>query len=316
LWVLERLAFVLPVTKAKWWEQVLLAGASTGLALAVRLAIDPLVHGDITYIAFVPSVLLSAVIGGRLAGSSAALAGGLAANWFFVGDAHRFDLSIPHLWALVFAWVACALLILMGDRLAVGLRREAALNRRLDLAARELEHRIKNLITVAQAVVNQSARPDQTPREMKESIGERLQAVGRAQSLILRSPGKPLELADLVAVVLKPFPKGPSLHPCPGSVLVSPSVATGLALILNELATNATKYGCLSVEGGAVCLSCLATEQGHVLTWEERGGPKVTKPQRRGFGSTLFKRALDSTEGTVDVCFEEQGLRCDINLNA
>jgi two-component sensor histidine kinase len=214
----------------------------------------------------------------------------------------------------VVAWVACALLILMGDRLAVGLRREAALNRRLELASHELEHRIKNLIAVVQAVVNQSARADQSPREMKESINQRLQAIGRAQSLILRDPGRPLELAELVEAILEPFPNSPVLEPCPGPVVVSPRVATGLALILNELATNATKYGALSVASGAVALSCQPDEDGVVVTWREQGGPPVKAPRRTGFGSALFKRALDSTEGVVDVRFDEPGLQCEVRL--
>jgi two-component sensor histidine kinase len=202
----------------------------------------------------------------------------------------------------------------MGDRLAIGFRREAALNRRLDLVSRELEHRIKNLIAVAQAVVNQTAKSGLDADQIREKISARLHAVGAAQSLIIRTPGCPLRLAELIDLVLEPFGRLPALRPEEASVEIPPNIATALALILHELATNASKHGALSDESGRVDLSWRDDPEDLVLTWIESGGPPVSQPAKRGFGSALFLRALDPAEGKVSTTFFPEGLECQIQL--
>jgi two-component sensor histidine kinase len=84
--------------------------------------------------------------------------------------------------------------------------------------------------------------------------------------------------------------------------------------LLNELATNATKYGALSVEEGRLKLGWTVQDEWTVIEWKEIGGPAVAKPAKAGFGSRLFENAMPKASGGANVCFEPNGLRCEIKL--
>jgi two-component sensor histidine kinase len=87
-----------------------------------------------------------------------------------------------------------------------------------------------------------------------------------------------------------------------------------LAMVLHELATNATKYGALSGATGGASLSW-RTEGGRlVLDWRESGGPPVSPPAARGFGSTLIERALEQEHGAARLCFDPAGLTCRLEM--
>jgi two-component sensor histidine kinase len=94
---------------------------------------------------------------------------------------------------------------------------------------------------------------------------------------------------------------------------LGPRAALALALAFHELATNAGKYGALSVEGGTVSIAWSVVDDQLSISWKERGGPAVAMPERRGFGSRLIERGLASDlGGTAQISFEADGLACRI----
>lgn len=175
-------------------------------------------------------------------------------------------------------------------------RREAEERERL--LAREVDHRSKNLLAVVQSVV-QLARAEDTA-SFKQAVIGRIQALGRAHSLLAASRWEGVELRTLIEEELAPFTgrerknfsiEGPSL-------LLKPEVAQAMAMVVHELATNAAKYGALSAPGGTVALNWaldgLGKEQRLRLRWVERGGPEVQAPARDGFGSTVIRSSIST----------------------
>lgn len=192
---------------------------------------------------------------------------------------------------------------------------------RAELLAGELHHRVKNTLAVVQAIVAQSLRGAATPAEARKSVEARLQALGRAQDLLV---GDGLTGADLRAVVdeaLRPHDDGaPGRFEVDGPpVWLSARAATALALMLHELATNATKHGALSAPEGRVAigwtLSGGAEEERLRFTWRERGGPPVEPPRRHGFGTRLIEGGLTGAAGqTVRLAYEPAGASCEIEV--
>jgi PAS domain S-box-containing protein len=184
----------------------------------------------------------------------------------------------------------------------------------IDLLAREADHRTKNLLTVAQATVH-LAQGD-TPAALKAAIEGRLKALGNAHALLAQSRWAGADLSKLVAEELAPHNRanlsrvdadGPNL-------VLRPDQAQAMALALHELATNAVKYGALSVATGRVRIKW-GLQPGNRLfvRWVESGGPLVTPPTRQGFGTRVMARMIcDQLNGEVNFDWREEGVICDI----
>jgi two-component system CheB/CheR fusion protein len=180
------------------------------------------------------------------------------------------------------------------------------------LLTKELAHRVKNSMAVIQSIARQTLRD--APKGFAEVFTGRIQSLAAAHDILLEKGWLAANLKDLakrqLAVVQgRVRLAGPD-------VTLSPILATSLGLVLHELATNAAKYGALSVPKGVVEFSWEAVgEDGQrrvLLTWKERGGPPVTAPDHESFGSTLIKRSLPGA--TVERRFEPDGLMCTIDL--
>jgi two-component sensor histidine kinase len=171
---------------------------------------------------------------------------------------------------------------------------------RRDLLARELQHRTKNLLAVIQAIASASLQESAG----RESFFDRLHALARAQDLIIKSAGRGARMKDVVASALESFGKRASTDG--PEVFLNSSTAQGFALIMHELATNAAKHGALTAESGTVSvhwsIDASETEPTLVFKWREHGGPPVTPPKRKGFGTILLQRAVP-TAGTPP-CFD------------
>ena len=100
------------------------------------------------------------------------------------------------------------------------------------------------------------------------------------------------------------------------AVALSPETAVSLSLVLHELATNASKYGALANHDGRIELTWAFEQDGLILTWRERDGPKVEAPTRRGFGSRLLSRAFSGQNDRATIDLRPEGLSCTIRLNA
>jgi two-component sensor histidine kinase len=177
----------------------------------------------------------------------------------------------------------------------------------------ELNHRVKNTLSIVQSLAHQTFRDAASPKEAISAFEARLQALAAAHNLLTKQRWEAASMAQVVTTALSPFCtpnrcriEGPDLK-------VAPQTAVTLALALHELATNASKYGALRVDGGTIEVSWHETNGRFELLWEERGGPPVKAPKSEGFGMRLIKRSLAADlRGTVDMQFKQAGLRCSI----
>jgi len=185
------------------------------------------------------------------------------------------------------------------------------------ILAREAEHRSKNLLANVQATVNLS-RSD-TSEGLKEAIAGRVQALANVHSLFAESRWIGAELSTIASHELAPYSeKGEGRVRIVGApVLLEPDAAQTIAITLHELATNAAKYGALSVANGRVSLEWSREEGGRLtLRWTETGGPKVQVPSRKGFGRRIIERMMAHLKGTTRFDWREEGLFCEIALQA
>jgi two-component sensor histidine kinase len=292
----------------------LLAVLATAAAWVVQTSVDGVLHSETHYLPFVAAVLVSAIWGGWLSGLTAAFLGGVFAN--DPGVEVWTSLDASYVWALIRFLALSGFVVTVAEMLTSTLRREAALIERLTLVSRELEHRIGNVLAITQGLVRQTARSTTSIDVFERNISDRLQALASSQKLLLESGGKPISLRLLVEVVLAPFEvEGHLERPTTGpAVEVKAEVAVALSLLLNELSTNAIKYGSLSVPEGRLELGWIEHNHGIVIEWKELGGPHVTPPNKLGFGSKLLNTALRRTSGTVDLRYDPDGVRCIISL--
>jgi PAS domain S-box-containing protein len=183
--------------------------------------------------------------------------------------------------------------------------------------AREAEHRAKNVLATVQATVNLS-RSD-TPDGLKRVIEGRVQALANVHGLLVKARWAGAELSSIVAQELAPYLgedearariDGPH-------VLLMPNTAQAIAVALHELATNAAKYGSLSVRRGRVEVTWSRAAAGPlILRWTESGGPPTRKPTRKGFGTHVIGRMIrEQLKGEMQFDWRAEGLACEIVLS-
>ena len=183
--------------------------------------------------------------------------------------------------------------------------------------AREVEHRGKNLLASVQAIVNLSQ--SDTPRGLKEAIEGRIQALANVQSLFVDSRWVGADLSAMAAQELAPYgatgQKRVGIDGPP--TVLEPTAAQAVAITLHELATNAAKYGSLSVSEGRVDLTWRRAAGGElILRWAESGGPQVQEPGRQGFGSKIIKQMIGQLRGEARFDWHPRGLVCEMTVRA
>ena len=158
------------------------------------------------------------------------------------------------------------------------------------LLAAELQHRTKNLLAVIRAIASASLEDSQG----REAFFSRLHALAAAQDLIIDGAGRGALMKDVVGKAVESF--GSRVLVDGPEVFLNPNAAQGFALILHELTTNATKHGALKTDTGTVSVrwsfDAASAEPAILFQWQERGGPPVTPPKRKGFGRVLLERAV------------------------
>ncbi|MGG5811995.1 sensor histidine kinase [Falsiroseomonas sp. CW058] len=206
----------------------------------------------------------------------------------------------------------------VGEALAEAAERRDAAERQRDLLVRELHHRVKNLLATAQSLATLSARTTQDPAGFAAQFGDRLRALARTHTLLLEEPGVTAPLSLLLDSVLSPYRGGGigRVRLEGPAVMLPAETAVALGLVLHELATNAAKYGALSVPEGRVRVTwSLPAPSRLAITWTESGGPAVeAPPTREGFGSQLLRRALAGAAGEVATEWRRDGVAVRIGL--
>ena len=184
------------------------------------------------------------------------------------------------------------------------------------LLARELEHRMKNTMAMVAAIANQTFRAAATKEDARTIFDARLHALNQAHDALVASSWVSAPMLVLVEGVLGPHRTGEGrIHVSGPALDLTAKQALSLSLALHELATNATKYGALSAPSGTIDVTwnCTVTEGQRLLRfkWRERGGPAVSPPTRRGFGSRLIESTLSSDFGSsVKVDYLPEGVVC------
>jgi two-component sensor histidine kinase len=207
-------------------------------------------------------------------------------------------------------------LIVLSAIVDISERKRAEAQRELLLA--ELNHRVKNTLAVVQGIAHQTFRRTDASPEARRAFEGRLAALAAAHNLLTRTNWEQASLEHLAAETLQVRAvnerrlafSGPSVH-------LQPKQALAITMALHELCTNAVKYGALSNETGSVTLEWRRTDSPAprlTMVWRERGGPPVSPPARRGFGSRMIERALaQDLKGAVTMEFMPEGVVCTID---
>lgn len=181
----------------------------------------------------------------------------------------------------------------------------------------ELNHRVKNTLATVQSLASQTARHAADLKEFLPTFTGRLLALARAHDLLTTRNWQDVPLENLVHDIIAPVSARRIMTGGP-HVNLNARTALSVTMVLNELLTNATKYGALSTLHGFVSLTWKISDGERPQStleceWRERGGPPVTPPKRRGFGTRLMERCVEhDLAGRFDLVFEPEGTRCSM----
>ncbi|MGA7993833.1 MAG: HWE histidine kinase domain-containing protein [Bradyrhizobium sp.] len=187
----------------------------------------------------------------------------------------------------------------------------------------ELNHRVKNTLSTVQSIVWQTLRTTTDPKAIRQSIESRLFALSRSHDLLTREKWESAGLLDIAHDAMEPFGvsggRADRIVITGENIRFPPKAALALSIAFNELATNAVKYGALSNAVGSILIGWTVETapagKRLLLNWTEKGGPQVTPPAHRGFGSRVIERGLThELEGTVHLDYRPDGLVCTMDI--
>jgi len=184
----------------------------------------------------------------------------------------------------------------------------------------ELDHRVKNILSIVSAVVRQTLKTTPSPAEFGARVDERIAAIARAHGVLTQNGHQEAALLrDLVAVELAPYDRKDNLLISGPPLALSPKASLAMAMALHELASNAAKYGALSKDTGRLVVKWFVgtdSDRKVRIVWTESEGPLVEPPTRKGFGTTMIERSLAYEFGAkVKREFLPEGLICTIDLS-
>ncbi len=191
-------------------------------------------------------------------------------------------------------------LILSGINLDITDRKRQEVN--AQLLMKEVNHRAKNMLTVVQAIARQTAAT--RPEDFFEHFSRRVQSMASNQDLLVKNEWNAVPIEDLVRAQLAPFvePSNPRISLMGPALKITTSASQTIGMAVHELATNAAKYGALSNDTGRIEIAWNThASEGEAaqftMSWIEKGGPKVAKPKRSGFGTTVIDRMVKMSFG-------------------
>lgn len=296
-----------PLISGAW--AIVSVAAPTGL----RWIIDRGEAG-VPFVTYFPAVVLAALfLGGRWATVTAVFSAVIGNRVFRpnlpINQFDMADLIMTGLFAL-----SCAILINMGVSIRRLLNEAQAGREREKFLNEELRHRVRNLLTVVQALAETSFRTSD-PGDFLRSFSDRINALAKAADLVTSSEQHSQDIQDVIKFGVAAFRSESNFHFEGSKITVPSSVVVSLALIIHELCTNAVKYGSLSNPQGYVVIEWgLVNETTCRIHWREIGGPTVVEPNKAGMGSKILRAGAGLSK--VDMTFEPEGLKCVIELSA
>lgn len=193
-------------------------------------------------------------------------------------------------------------------------RKEA--ERRQALLAREVDHRARNALAIVQAIVRLGRAS--SIDDYVQGVEGRVRALALSHELLSQSRWQGADMARLIAEEFAPYQgRGePRVRTQGPSIILPADKAQTVALVIHELATNAVKYGALSVQEGRVNLAWGLHDGQLSLNWTERGGPDVVPPRTKGFGTKIIEASLNRRKGdAARFQWRPEGLHCEIDLS-
>jgi light-regulated signal transduction histidine kinase (bacteriophytochrome) len=191
---------------------------------------------------------------------------------------------------------------------------------RQDLLIAELNHRVRNILSLIRGLIRQSKPPEgASVEDFVSVIDRRVHALARAHNQITDDQWGPAPFHSLIEAEAAAFLQA-DVHRITTDgcqIMLNPQSYSTMALVIHELVTNSTKYGSLS-DGGGVHIKCHKDDDGSVLIeWNESGGPEVTEPKRRGFGTTIIQHSVPyDLGGTAELDFAREGLKARFRIPA
>lgn len=289
-----------------------LAFGLVGLATLARWGLDVAMGpGLAPFVTYYPVVLFAKLFGGTRPALFAAAASALVADWAFmrpetglsalIAPAHLFNVALFLTTSVLMVWMLT--------------RYRRAMSRLIDEdaqhlgLAREIQHRMRNALSVIQTIINQSLRSDPAQADL---LNRRIWA-GVSDLTLDAASTTPSGLRHLVADQLEGFDL--ARFDLDGDDATLPrDQSSVLALALHELATNATKYGALSGPDGRVSLRWATGTDWRTFEWRESGGPPVAPPTRRGYGAVFLGRLLNASGGSLAVDYDPAGVSATMTL--
>lgn len=205
------------------------------------------------------------------------------------------------------------------DRASLAWLREQASIR--GVLSRELNHRVKNTLANVLSIIALTRRRNRDPsspalNEFADALEGRIRALSATHDLLIASNWGTTPLRGVIEAELAPYARGDTVMLEGPDVELAPNDALSLGLAIHELATNASKYGALSVEGACVCIRWALYGADRVrVNWEECRGPPVPEQRQRGFGTELIERILAHELGErFELVFAREGVRCEMLL--
>jgi two-component sensor histidine kinase len=306
------------VTHKTWTlaSEIAIGVAAAAIAVGIRFAL-PIKPQQLPTASVVIMLALVTTFVGLRAGIVTALLGGLASWYLFFDPPLSWSLT-NDAWISQLGYTIVAVVILTTSQLyrtserllhqkeIAQLQAEAETSR---LFARELAHRLGNTLAIVQSIAAQTIGKN-NPESIK--FAGRLKALSEANRLLTAHMEMPTaNVKHVIETALRPFrDEGQHIGIVSVDALIESQQVVGLALALHELATNAIKYGALSMPNGSVTLLIEHADDFLILTWKEENGPPVQTPESNGFGTKLLLR----TGHTTELKFEGDGLRCSMRI--
>lgn len=199
----------------------------------------------------------------------------------------------------------------VSARLETALAARTSAEERLRTVIRELNHRVKNTLTMVQAIIQRTLTREADAEQVRDSLTSRIAAMAHATQLLSETEWRAVTLRELVSSANLPF--GERLRVRGPDFRLTPVAAQNMALLVHELCTNATKHGAWSSAAGSISLDWSIEDGRFKFTWTERDGPRVEDPHGTGFGRQLIEHIVPAAiGGRAHTEFDPQGLRYEL----